>query len=108
MLRFPRLIPSPFYMGWCLCIETDTRPAAGIPLRCHGHRHCVVLPTTTVGGMATTTDIRRTNDRLELESRRVIAIGRNLAKLLQNFTLMCPRICHVSLSLIIYVQLFAL
>ena len=111
MLRFPRLIPSPFYTGWCLYIETGTQPAVGIPLWCHVHRHCVVLPTIRVGGMATTvTDsIGRTNDRLELESRRVIAIGsRTLLSCLQNFTLMCSCIYNVSLPLIIYAQLPAI
>ena len=37
--------PPPFYTRLCLCIETGTRPAAGLPLWCYGHRHCIVLPT---------------------------------------------------------------
>ena len=45
MLRFPRVIPSPFYTGWCLYIGAGTQPAARhIPTWCHGHRRCMVLP----------------------------------------------------------------
>ena len=48
-LMFPRLIPSPFYTRRCLCARAGTRPAAGFPTRCRGHRCYTALPTNYGG-----------------------------------------------------------
>jgi len=49
MLRFQRLIPSPFYTRWCLCIQAGSLLATRLPMYCHGHRRCMVLPTSYGG-----------------------------------------------------------
>jgi len=99
MLRFPRLIPSPFYTGWCLYIEAGTLPVARFPAWCHGHRYWFYR-RITVSWMATAADIRRTIEN----QRRAVNDRDQREPCLQNFTL-CVRVTgHTSLPLIICVQ----
>ena len=87
--------PPPFYTRLCLCIETGTRPAAGIPLWCYGHRHCIVLPTSCGG--------RDGHQRSEAP----IVISRNAACRTSLSSVCSYRIDHISLPPIIYAQLLA-
>ena len=97
MLRFPSLIPSPFYTGPCRWGSAGSKAPNVVswPPLLHGS-----TDELQRGRMTTVADIRRTGDR-ELRRRR----DRDLAlQDLQNFVLACSCIGHISLPPIAYTQ----